>query len=61
MLNHRCFGTDLQLAFVIRRSGVSLQDKVSPGMPEDANDKVFFFEDAHTIIMKICILVCGKL
>ena len=32
MLIHRCFGTDLQLAFVIRSSGVSLQCKVFPGM-----------------------------
>ena len=32
MLIHRYFCTDLQLAFVIRSSGVSLQDKVSPCM-----------------------------
>ena len=34
MLIHRCFGTDLQLAFVIRRSGKDFKDKVSPGMNE---------------------------
>ena len=32
MLIHHCFGTDLQLAFVIRRSGKDFKDKVSPGM-----------------------------
>ena len=40
MLIHRCFGTDLQLAFVIRSSGVSLQDKVSPGMINQLFKKV---------------------
>ena len=32
MLIHRYFCTNLQLAFLIRSSAVSLQDKVSPGM-----------------------------
>ena len=42
MLIHRCFGTDLQLAFVIRRSGKDFKDKVSPVMDSLVFEKPMF-------------------
>ena len=45
MLIHHCFGTDLQLAFVIRRSGKDFKDKVSPGMTVSLSEWVDIYLD----------------